>query len=627
MLQERYNREWLAAKLIPLGQWHPWPKAAERAKWRACPPAQRRALVARARAMPAAKWPPLPATLYLEFLRNGNRDRFQAPYFTRRTQLGRWVLAECLEGHGAFLDPIADGIWSLCEESSWCLPAHIPMQQAGAGLPDTAEPIVDLFAAETAALLAWTHYLLQSRLDKVSPQLALRIAREVQARILTPCRLRDDFWWMGFQHKVVNNWNPWINSNWLTAALLLETDAARRVEAVSKMLRSLDVFLEGYPRDGGCDEGPAYWTRAGASLFDCLELLYSATGGAIDLYGEPLVREIGRFIYRAHIAGNWFINFADAPAVLTPPADLVFRFGRRINDPLMQGFAAAMAAARQDAPTRIPEHPGRALPQVFGWSALRRTRPQLPLLRDVWLPDIQVLVARTEAGSTRGLTLAAKGGHNAESHNHNDVGHFLVYADGEPVLVDAGVETYTRKTFSPHRYEIWTMQSQYHNLPTVNGVLQQAGPEFKAQQVGYAASDSRASLAIEMAGSYPAEAGLVSWFREITLERSGRGTVRIEDRYETRTVPRQLFFSLLTPCAVHIRPGGLLDLRSRKLAAGRVAGRARIQYDADRLRAKVETLRIDDPQLRSIWGPCLFRIVLRALRPAASDTFRLCITS
>ena len=77
------------------------------------------------------------------------------------------------------------------------------------------------------------------------------------------------------------------------------------------------------------------------------------------------------------------------------------------------------------------------------------------------------MAARSKDGSAEGLYLAAQGGHNAESHNHNDVGNFIVYADGQPAIIDVGVETYTAKTFSSQRYEIWTMQSAYHNLPSI----------------------------------------------------------------------------------------------------------------------------------------------------------------
>ena len=230
-------------------------------------------------------------------------------------------------------------------------------------------------------------------------------------------------------------------------------------------------------KDGGCDEGPGYWSRAGASLFDNLELLLQASGGKIDEFGSPLVREIGRFVYRAHIAGRFYLNFADAQAVLHPDPNLIFSYGKRIagrrNGLLwrLAGRSRRRIAQRRAAPSAIS--PPAWAGCCAGCSICRpcsAQKAQAPLVRDVFLPEIQVMAARDQGGTAQGLYVAAKGGNNDESHNHNDVGNFVTYIDGKPVLVDVGVETYTRKTFSPQRYEIWTMQSGYHSLPTINGV-------------------------------------------------------------------------------------------------------------------------------------------------------------
>ena len=195
------------------------------------------------------------------------------------------------------MDAIADGVWLICEESFWGTPAHLGEQQ---GLADVTQPIVELFSAETAALLAWTDYALGERLDAVHPRLRQRLRLEVDRRVLTPALERDDFWWLGFTPREVNNWNPWINSNWLTAVLLLEQDPARRARAVTKIARSLDRFVDAYPDDGGCDEGPGYWGRAAASLFEALELLSSATGGRVEVWREPIVGAHGP-VHRARV--------------------------------------------------------------------------------------------------------------------------------------------------------------------------------------------------------------------------------------------------------------------------------------------------------------------------------------
>src|SRR5262249_47389575 len=139
--------------------------------------------------------PPLPATLYLGYARTGNRSDFEAVFFERRVMFQNLVLAECVEGKGRFLDAMANALWSICEESTWCLPAHVGVQKAGVGLADVAEPIVDLFAGESAVSVAWTLYLLGPELDRVSPQLRRRAELELQRRILVPVIDRDDFGW------------------------------------------------------------------------------------------------------------------------------------------------------------------------------------------------------------------------------------------------------------------------------------------------------------------------------------------------------------------------------------------------------------------------------------------------
>lgn len=90
---------------------------------------------------------------------------------------------------------------------------------------------------------------------------------------------------------------------------------------------------------------------------------------------------------------------------------------------------------------------------------------------------------RSEKGSSKGVFLSAKGGHNGESHGHNNVGNFVLYLDGKPGLIDVGVATYSAKTFSKERYNLWYMQSQWHNVPTINSYMQPPGAQYKAQKV------------------------------------------------------------------------------------------------------------------------------------------------
>ncbi|MBT3379815.1 MAG: heparinase [Lentisphaerae bacterium] len=610
MLSQRFSADVVESSLKSHSDWHPYPCFTDRASWDALPGDCRETLVSQADALIDTPWPPLPARRILDYVRDGDRSRYEALHFGRRKMLSRLVLGACVSGGTDHLDSIVDGIWAICEESFWGVPAHIALQRAGAGLPDTSEPVVDLFVAETAALLAWALHLMRVPLADVSPLIAERVEREIEIRVLTPCRERDDFWWMAFNPKRlrVNNWNPWINSNWLTCILAVERDDDRRLEAVLKSMRSIDRFIDTYPGDGGCDEGPSYWGHAGASLFDCLELLSGATDGTVDVYAETLIGDIGRYIHRAQICDRYFVDFADASALVAPPPGVVYGYGCRVNDPELKHLGAWLAQAPGSGPVEKTVNMGRKLAALFKFAAVAEDEARQPLTRDVWLPDTQIMVARDREGTPTGLTLAAKGGHNAESHNHNDVGSFLVYADGCPLIVDAGVGQYTAQTFSSKRYELWTMQSAFHSLlPTVDRIQQAPGDTHRATEVTYSADDGFAHLTMELAPAYPKEAGIRSWIRTIALERGK--DVAIHDQVELDRSGRTVELSFLTPSGVAVEKD-TLTFHARTLPEGRVSGTGHATFAPSTLAVSMESVPTgQDSRLATSWGTELQRVI------------------
>jgi hypothetical protein len=610
-LSELYPKEKLDNLLIPRAQWRPFAKANDRTAWSSIAKPVRDKFIALGEEYLGKDIPNLPASLYLEYRRVGNRSNYQDVWYERRRMLHCLALAECMEGKGRFLDAVANVVWAICEESSWTFPAHIGAQKAGSGLPDVTEPIVALFSAETANSLAWTVYLLKEQLDTVSPQICKRAEREIDLRILTPYLERDNFGWMAFHARSdgrrPNNWNPWINSNVLAATLLIEKDRTRRLDLVHKVLRCLDNFFVPYPSDGSCDEGPSYWGRAGASVFDNLELLYSATDGRLDLYEDSAVREIGRFIYRAHIAGDYFANIGDCDARLDIDRDLVFRYGKRIGDKKMQDFAAfGVSEQGLFESERSFRSLGRMLYELSNIpNLLAAGSSSQPFVRDVWLghKDMQLMVARDTEGSAEGLYVACWGAHNGQSHNHNDVGNFIVFADGRPFIIDIGRPTYTRQTFSSRRYEIPEMQSAFHNLPTINGVTQEAGRRYAAKDVQYNLNDAQARLRMDIAPAYPDKAGVKRWVRTVSLN---RGTdVRVFDSYELKQASRDITQNLVTPCEVVRNEPGRLILKDPAKGI-----ELAVEYDRDILTAQVESIPPTDEKLVRIWGPRLNRILL-----------------
>lgn len=593
----------------------PYPAYGDRVFWQSLPDPVKRQAVAQAESRLEYVWRSVSVTSYLDFARKGIRVPNDRHIGERYNALADLMFGELVEGRGRFLDQIADGVWSLCEQSSWVAAAHIYWQLSGTAVPDIDHRTIDLSGGMTANTLAWAYYFFKDELRKLSPTIPQRLRAELNRHTLNVYLNRDDMFWLGFREGAqVNNWNPWCNFNVLTTALLVEEDPARRAAIVRKSMRSVDQFINFFKPDGGCEEGPSYWTHAAGMMNNYLELLRSYSHGRIDLFGEQRVRNIGLYIANAHIDSLYFVNFADAEAKASPGAPTVFRYGQNIADSTMMRFGSYLGTLTGFEENPLSGTMDNRLKTAFVYRDMYATRPEAPLYRSVWMDGIEVAVARSRGGSAAGLTLAVKGGYNAESHNHNDVGSFILYVDGQPMVVDAGVGTYTAATFDHRRYTIWMMQSEYHNLPVINGYGQQDGGKYRSRNVRYADNGRTMSFSLDMAGAYPSEAGCRSWVRDYRFDRQ-KGTVTLTDRYDLTEVKGAIELNFLTCGTVRLDRGIGISVGSRTLRL--------VPDDASRYEITSTPVELTDPRLSNIWGDRLTRLTLRVKQPKANDTLRI----
>ena len=557
------------------------PAAEDRAAWERVPARYARELLRREKAWSRIPYPMRTASGFLAFTDSGSRRADEEPYFFRRRKLCVAAVARCLVPERVPMEEIADGIWCVCEESSWVISAHNVNPVPGAPaprekrLPDPEEPYIDLFAAQTGMILALIRRMLGRELDRVSPALAARIRYEIKRRILRPFLETDDFWWMGVRRKDLNNWTPWICSNVILCAGL-EEDSAALAETLERACAMLDRWLETVPADGGCDEGAGYWNMAGGALLDCLEALESMTGGQMSFREDEKVRRILTFPRKVRIGKGWFLNFADCDARPFLSEERTAAAG------LLAGDAGMIRLSREIRESPLAElddtpHLSRLLKLLF--REPRRGAGRAPA-EDAWLPDLQVRLVR------RGRwVLGCKGGHNGENHNHNDVGSLILYLDGEPALVDAGNRTYTAKTFSDQRYTLWNTRSAYHNLPLIGGAEQRDGREFAAKDVLFLPD----GLALNLESAYPAETGLVFFRRETRLGTDG---LRVTDRIVTREDTPKTWIWMFREKPV---------IRGRRLTAGALRLTVPESFSAEREEIPVRDARMARSFPGSLW--------------------------
>lgn len=559
-------------------------------------PERKAALLTLAKKLSEEEYDILPASIYMQFKQNGNRSVFQNLYFKRRKILSQLLLAEVVCEDRRYLSKIIDGIWLLLEETSWVVPAHNPSKSdMDCPLPYAyGEKVdyIDLFSAETGSLLAFAYFLIKDELDSVTPLVSDRILYELNRRIIIPFAEHDDWWWMGFSGRKINNWAPWIVSNILTICALCTEDFDLRCQIVSKAIQILDHFTNGYDEAGGCDEGPGYWNEAGASYFDCLEILYDMTGGNVSLFEDPFIKNMGEYIAKVNICGNYYINFADCDVKNHFSYIAIQRFGRRVHSDFLESFA--IDHCEKEESVEIQYNCYRSIKNLCEISTPKSHKFSYPA--KIWVDGVEIMALRETNDPQKGLFLAMKGGHNAESHNHNDIGNFIVYNDGKPLIIDVGVGTYTANTFNENRYTIWTMQSAYHNLPSINGNMQCAGKEYTSQNAQYEESDGR--LTMELSNAYPKESSIKSYKRSGEMK---NGEIIITDSVLFHQ-PSNIEFHLMLADRPYLEKPGVLQLAGQRCC-----------YFSSDLKINIETIKIDDPQIAARWQRNeLYRVCMNA---------------
>ena len=168
------------------------------------------------------------------------------------------------------------------------------------------------------------------------------------------------------------------------------------------------------------------------------------------------------------------------------------------------------------------------------------------------------------------------------------MGTFSLYVNTIPVILDAGVGTYTKQTFGKDRYTIWTMQSNYHNLPMINGIPQKYGQEYKATNT--ICNEKKRIFSTDIAAAYPSEAKVKSWIRSYTLDDR---KLTITDSYTLDEI----------------------EVKGQKVE---------LDYPIQ-FKAELETIQLDDPRLSNVWGKEIYRITLKTNEKKETGNYKFVI--
>lgn len=537
----------------------------------------------------------LPLSKYRMFCDNGDRMEYERPYFRRRENIIVLMLAELCEKKGRFIGKMMDILLAVCEESTWVVPAHnhskinhitsVNDAMLHAPMAETGDVwVIDLFSGHTGAVVALCYHYFKEQFEREIPSLFnARLLYEVERRIIKPYLEYCDYWWMGFvkERQTVNNWNPWINANVLAAAMCTVKDDTLRRAVATKTAKCINNYIESLPEDLGCDEGPGYWGAACGNVVTYAELLYAVTGGKYSVFDSDIIREMVKYVQKAYISDDYYFCHADGHAKTGLDGSLIRRVGKLSDDYSLYCFGNDILKRRGLERRTLAYTPlSRLLSACDSEVCPNADDYEAPL--NTYLPSLEIVSAREYANTKKGFFLGFKGGSNGESHNHLDVGEFIVYDDGKPLFIDMGVGTYTKYTFQREtRYKQFGIGTEFHNVAMINDIGQGESPDYKTKGFSFDGKVAKAQLE----NAYANRDDIVSYTREASLE---NGIITVKDE-------------------LLLKEDGKAEFLIHSIKEPKTIGNARLELDntvlsfSEGAEVSVEVLELSDASFSNAW--------------------------
>lgn len=440
---------------------------------------------------------PLPYSKFKIFYQTGSRAEYEECYFEHRKRLNTFALLAFLLG-GEYISLFEDAAWAVLDEFTWALPAHIAKEES------VSERVthIDLFAAETGFALSEMLYMLRG---KIAPEAEERIEFEVRRRIIEPYLSgRGNSW-----DSLTNNWSA-VCAGSVGAAFLYLAEDGEINAVLPRILKTLGCYLDGFGQDGACEEGMNYWLYGFGYFSYFAELLKRFRG--TDLFDDEKVKNIALFQQKMRLKNNKTAAFSDGGGGFFHRSGLTHFLKTKYDDIIIPDDGCALGIY-DDGCQRFAH-----FIRDFAWRGAAFETAAEPGFGYEYFGDAGWYINKTEK-----YDFAAKAGNNGESHNHLDVGAFLINAGGVSVISDPGRGEYTAGYFGPERYEYFAPSARAHSIPAINGHTQCAGREFYGRVLK---ADDK-TLSMELAPAYDDEK-LKSFVRVFEFLADG---VRINDSF------------------------------------------------------------------------------------------------
>ena len=390
------------------------------------------------------------------FFETGSRKEYEYPYFERRKRLNYFAILSVLYDNETYLKELKNIVWAVLDEFTWALPAHIFDKYD----TESYKTVIDLFAAETAAALCEIAILFEKQFDSV---IIKRIKGELRNRIIEPFFEKEYYW-----EKLTNNWSA-VCGGCVGSVFLYMAEDNEIKDIFPRIEKVLNAYLSGFGNDGACTEGLDYWVFGFGHYCYYAELVLHYSKGKINLFDNKKVHSIALFPQKIHFKGNKNLNFSDADDVFSHRMGLSSLLAEKYKDFIPSG---------NDSATLCDEDICQSFSHLirdFAFATKER-RNDKEEYGTFYFEDAGWYIKKTPI-----YEFAVKAGNNGESHNHIDIGSFIINSRGKSIIIDSGKGEYTAEYFSKNRYKCFPTSAIAHNIPIFDGKTQGIGAEYKGK--------------------------------------------------------------------------------------------------------------------------------------------------
>lgn len=343
---------------------------------------------------------------------------------------------------------LVDSIWAYLNEYTWAPLGHYTEFYYGRTPKDFDYGLLDIFACSVAFALAEIKSLMANRFPKL---LNDRISYELKRRTIEPYLTRKFFW---ESHN--NNWTAVCTG--AVAGVLMYEAPELFFENQERIHKSMKCYLDSYNDDGICVEGIGYWAFGFGFFASYAMLEKEITNGKVNWFLQPKIKEISKNLQKVFLQKDVTVTYSDSGSTS--------KYSIGLPQMLRHVYGKDMA--------RLPKSHGTVAVDNTHFNFLLRS--VIYHNEDNFCKEMTDNATYSVKGScyffkrTENYGFSCKGGNNGESHNHIDVGTFILARHNKQIICDIGAGPYYEGYHTEKRYTFFYPSAYAHNIPIFDGI-------------------------------------------------------------------------------------------------------------------------------------------------------------